>query len=128
MGLNNKGQSLVMFILIIPILLLVMVMVIDIGNVMYYKRSVDNINKIVIDYGLDNIDSDTVVKDMIELGSANNEDIEFNVRFYDMEFYVSSTYYVEGIFSNIMNIEGYSVVSQYKGYIDDSKNIIKKIK
>ena len=103
-GLNDRGQSLVMFILIIPILLLVMVMVIDIGNVMYYKESVDNINKIVIDYGLDNINSDSVISEMLELGEANNEDIEFNIRFQDMEFYVSSTYYVEGILSNIINV------------------------
>ena len=35
MRLNNKGQSLVLFIVIIPIIIGIMVMVIDIGNVIY---------------------------------------------------------------------------------------------
>ena len=35
--LNNKGQSLVMFILIIPILLLIMILVIDLGNIIVTK-------------------------------------------------------------------------------------------
>ena len=73
--LNNKGQSLVMFILIIPILLGIMAMVIDIGNVIYNKQDIDNINKIIIDYGLDNITSDSVIYDMKELGKLNNEDM-----------------------------------------------------
>ena len=48
MRLNNKGQSLVLFIVIIPIIIGIMVMVIDIGNVIYEKQELDNINKISI--------------------------------------------------------------------------------
>ena len=118
-----------MFIIIIPILLLIMVMVIDIGNVMFYKSDIDNINDIVIDYGLDNIDKDNVVDEMGDLVKLNNKNIMIDISFQDMEFVVSSKYYVEGIFSNIMNVDGYLVVSKYKGYIDsNNKKIIKKIK
>ena len=56
--LNNKGQSLVMFILIIPIFFGIMVLVIDIGNVIYYKQDIDNINKVVINYGLSHMDDE----------------------------------------------------------------------
>lgn len=127
--LNNKGQSLVMFILIIPILLGIMAMVIDIGNVIYNKQDIDNINKIVIDYGLDNITSDSVIYDMKELGKLNNEDMEVNIKFSDMEFYVDSSYYVKGIFSKIFKTDGYLVRSKYKGYIDsDDKYMKVKIK
>lgn len=127
--LNNKGQSLVMFILIIPILLGIMAMVIDIGNVIYNKQDIDNINKIIIDYGLDNITSDSVIYDMKELGKLNNEDMEITIKFSDMEFYVDSAYYVKGVFSKIFNTDGYLVRSKYKGYIDsDDKYMKVKIK
>lgn len=127
--LNNKGQSLVMFILIIPILLGIMAMVIDIGNVIYNKQDIDNINKIVIDYGFDNITSDSVIYDMKELGKLNNEDMEIDIKFSDMEFYVDSSYYVKGIFSKIFKTDGYLVRSKYKGYIDSNDKHMKvKIK
>lgn len=118
-----------MFILIIPILLLIMVLVIDIGNVMYNKQNVDDITKIVIDYGLEHINDTDVVMEMSKLAGLNDNDIKIEIGFEDMEFYVTSTYYVDGIFSNIMNVDGYLVKSIYKGYIDsDGKNIKVKIK
>ena len=36
--LNNKGQSLVMFIVLIPIVLLVFTLVYDVGNAIYEKE------------------------------------------------------------------------------------------
>ena len=125
--LNNKGQSLVLFILIIPILFGIMVLVIDMGNVIYYKQDMDNIDKIVIEYGLDNMDDVNVLSDMKELAKENNKDLSIEIIFNDMEFYVSSSYYVNGIFSNIFNMKGFLVKSKYKGYKDIDKNIIKKI-
>ena len=126
--LNNRGQSLVMFILIIPILLGIMVLVIDIGNVIYYKNDIDNINKIVIDYGLSHVNDDSVLNDMRELGKLNKDKLNLEIKFVDMEFYSSGSYYVSGVFSNIFNTRGYLVKSDYKGYLDNNRHIIKKIK
>lgn len=129
MILNNRGQSLVMFILIIPILIGIMVMVIDIGNVIYNKQDIDNINKLVIDYGVSNINSDSVVKDMRELGYLNNKNLDMDIVFRDREIVIDSSYYVVGVFSKIFDTDGYLVRSKYKGYMDsDGKHIIKKVK
>ena len=51
--LNNKGQSLILFIIILPVLLIILVLVIDIGRVIVLKQELDNINRIVLDYGID---------------------------------------------------------------------------
>ena len=125
--LNNKGQSLVMFILIIPIFLGIMVLVIDIGNVIYYKQDIDNINKVVINYGLSHMDDEDVLSNMKELAKLNNKDLSIEIVFNDMEYYVSSSYYVNGIFSSIFKMKGFVVKSKYKGYKDLDKNVIKKI-
>ena len=50
--LNNKGQSLVLFILMIPIFLGIFAFVIDVGNVIYQKNETDNMIEFVLDYGL----------------------------------------------------------------------------
>ena len=124
--LNNKGQSLVLFVILIPIFLGIMVLVIDMGNVINYKQDMDNISKLVIDYGLDNMDKADVLNDMKELAKLNNEKFSFEINFNDMEFYVNSSYYVNGIFSNIFKMKGFLVKSKYKGYKELDKKIIKK--
>ena len=42
--INNKGQSLVMFVLIIPIFLLILTLVYDVGNAIYEKDRLSNTN------------------------------------------------------------------------------------
>ena len=125
--LNNRGQSLVLFVILMPIFLGIMVLVIDMGNVINYKQDMDNISKLVIDYGLDNMDKVDVLNDMKELAKLNNENLSFEISFNDMEFYFNSSYYVNGIFSNIFKMKGFLVKSKYKGYKELDKKIIKKI-
>ena len=40
--LNNKGQSLVLFVLLIPIFVMIMASVIDVGNLISAKTEIDN--------------------------------------------------------------------------------------
>lgn len=104
-------------------------MVIDIGNLIYTKQDLDNINKIVLDYGLDNIEEENITEEMDALAKLNNKDITTKITFNDMEFHIETTYYVKGIFTNIFNTKGYLATSKYKGYLDENnKQIIKKIK
>ena len=48
--INNKGQSLVMFVLIIPIFLLILTLVYDVGNAIYEKDRLSNTNYLTIEY------------------------------------------------------------------------------
>ena len=51
--LNNKGQSLVLFVLLLPIMLGIMALVIDVGNVFVKKNHIDNVIMMVMDVTLD---------------------------------------------------------------------------
>jgi hypothetical protein len=53
--INNKGQSLVMFVLIIPIFLLILTLIYDVGNAIYEKDRLSNTNYLTIEYGLYNL-------------------------------------------------------------------------
>ena len=57
MKLNNKGQSLVMFVLIIPIILLLLVLIYDVAGALYEKNRLSNTSYLACEYALDSIDS-----------------------------------------------------------------------
>ena len=58
--LNNKGQSLVLFVVLLPILLFVIVLVVDVGSIMTSKQDLNNINYMMVDYGLDNMGKENI--------------------------------------------------------------------
>ncbi len=126
--INNKGQSLVIFIIMIPIIILIMIIVMDIGNLTYEKQELDNINKIVLNYGLDNTNNPNITNEMYALATNNKPQANYNIKFIDQEFYITSKYYVKGVFTKIINIDGFLAKSTYKGYLVDNKHIIKRIK
>ena len=55
MKLNNKGQTLVAFIILIPVLIMIFTLVVDLGLLSIEKRKIDNEIKSTITYGLKNI-------------------------------------------------------------------------
>lgn len=141
-SLNNKGQSLILFLLIIPLLLGIIALVVDVGNALSKKGETDNVIEFVLDYGLDknevffeNEDNEYYNEDLVNglddiklLLSYNLSDNENEVIFEGDAIVISSKTYVEGIFSNILNIKGFKIESQYKGYMNDDKEVIEKIK
>ena len=126
--LNNRGQSLVIFIVMIPIFLLLMILIYDMGNLAYERHELDSINKIVIDYGLDNINNLDLVKEMYSLAKSNNDNINNEIHFKNNKLYINSKYEGKGVFTKILNVDGYMLKSSYRGYIDNNKNEIERIK
>lgn len=129
MKLNNKGQTLVMFVLLIPLLVLVLVLVCDIGNLVCTKIEVSNINKLVIDSGLDEIDN-TYVKDKLSnLIVINDKEIkDYTIEINKNMIKVTLKKTAKSIFGGIIGLSGYEVSSEYEGRIDDGKKVIKKVK
>ena len=58
--MNNKGQSLVTFVLLIPLILLVLFMVYDIGSMVLLKIELNNVEISVVDNKLNIILEDTL--------------------------------------------------------------------
>jgi len=142
MKLNNKGQSLILFIILIPILLGIMALVIDVGNALTKKNETDNIVEYVLDYGLNNSEVFFENKDkeylnenlinlkdnLVMLLNYNLKNNNNEVAFVDNSIIITSNTYVQGIFSNILNIKGFKIESEYKGHIQNDEKIIKKVK
>ena len=123
--LNNKGQSLVLFVVVLPILMLVLILVIDIGKIIVLKQELNNISEIVLDYGLDNLDKEELVSELKELVQMNKRDIDkINVSIEDDKIMIELTDKSEGIFSGFVDIGIFDVSTSYVGYIE---NEIKRI-
>ncbi|MCI6265695.1 MAG: hypothetical protein MR598_02475 [Erysipelotrichaceae bacterium] len=154
--LNNKGQSLVLFILIIPILLGIMTLVLDVGNVLIQKNEMDNQIEFILDYGLTNkieqIEQETVSEEAKnELSEDEKKDTLSEEKTTELEklktlldynqknsqnkviaqedsIIISSKSYVKGIFATFFGFNGFEIESEYRGYLDGNIKKIEKIK
>lgn len=140
--LNNKGQSLILFIIFLPALLGIMALVIDVGNSLTKKHETDNVIEFILNYGLENSevfysnnDEYYYNEELINWKDELNILLDYNLKtskneliLEDKKINIKSKTYVEGIFSNILNIKGFKIESEYIGYIENNKKIIKKIK
>lgn len=126
MSLNRKGQSLVMFVLVIPIIILVLVSIFDVGNALYEKNRLSNTNYLAVNYALDNIGSISV-DDVIDYVLNNTDNISsYDVVLDDDRVEIEINKEIHGLISENINL--INVKSRYIGTIRDNKKNIERIK
>ncbi len=122
---NNRGQVLTFFVLMLPLFVVLLILTIDISNLIINRLEIDNVNRIIIDYALDNKDEinlETLVKD---LANINDSKLEVNLNIEEDKINIILNKEIKGIVSK-KNI--YDLSSHFEGYIENDKKIIKKIK
>lgn len=126
-NLNNKGQSLVMFIIILPILFLIITLVYDIGNAIYEKDRLSNTNYLVVDYALSNID--ITEDELLELIDMNDDDISnVSIMIIDNSVTITLEKDFKGVFGKLLGFNLTSVRSEYRGNIVQGEKRIERIK
>ena len=126
--LNNKGQSLAIFVIFVPVFIMLGTYVVDVSFAKYNERRLDNLNKQVINYGLKHIDEEPY-DNMVDLIYQNDSDIDFyeiNINNEPKEISVTLSKSTKGFFGSIVGKEIYNEKSSLKGYIKDDKKIIEK--
>ena len=125
--LNNKGQSLVMFVVVIPIFLFLITLVYDVGRAVYEKNSLSNTSYMVIDYGLDNIDSvsEEELMNFIMMNTKNLSFMSLDIDAGVIEVILKKK--ISGVIGGIFGFDLVEVNSSYKGQIVDGKKIIERI-
>lgn len=127
--LNNKGQSLVMFVMILPILLMIIMMVIDIGKMVQRREELDSINYILVDYGLDNIELNNLENKLKEILDKNDKSIDIvkiNIDKESLEVEVILRDEVDLLI--LKDNKLFRVKSDYVGRVVDNKKIIERNK
>ena len=120
--MNNKGQTLIIFVIILPILLMVLTLIIDLGFLYIEKRNISNNVYDSVEYYLDNIEDDNVKQNVKNLLNKNIKDINIEIE--------ETLEYVEiKVFKNRKSL--YSIITHnteinviYRG-IKENKKIIK---
>ena len=125
--INNKGQSLVMFVLVIPIFLLILTLVYDVGNAIYKKDRLSNTNYLTIEYGLNNIDTVTEndLKNLIEQNTSNLKYIYVTIEENQIEIKMEKD--AKSIIGKMFNFNLVKIISHYKGKIINNQKEIERI-
>ena len=126
--LNNKGQSLVLFVIVLPILMLILILVIDVGGIIVLKQELSNISEIVLDYGLDKIDDNELEMKLNNLVKLNKQDIDkIDIYLQDEKIYLKLEDKSKGIFSGFVDISIFNVQTSYVGYVESEEKRIERL-
>ncbi|MDO4962588.1 MAG: hypothetical protein Q4E75_00585 [bacterium] len=118
---NNKGQVLVIFIIVLPIIILLMSYIYDVGMISIDKKSLDSTVKDATIYYLNNIDDPDVLKNTEKLINKNISDGMIDIKKFDKYISITVEKEYKSLFFKIINNK-YKVT--YKG-IKENKKIIK---
>ena len=126
--MNNKGQTLALFVVILPVLLLLLVLIIDVGKLIVLKLELSNISELVLDYGLDHLDDEDLTDDLVSLVDMNKDDIDkVHIYIIDNKIYINMLHNNEGLFKKVSNITIFTVKTSYVGYIENEEKRIERL-
>lgn len=128
MTVNNKGQALVAFILILPIILVVFAIVIDFGLLSIEERKISNSVQDCILYGLNNMDEENLEDKLKDLVYQNIN--SKNIKYLDLE--ITDNSIAVTLISEYKNLFGFTgkrsneINVSYVGTKDDNYIDLKK--
>ena len=123
--MNNKGQALVSFIMILPIIIIVFAIIIDLGYLSIEKRTVNNNVKDAVTYGLNHIDDNNVSDKINDMLNENIGDGVFDIIVDNSYIRIKATKTYNSIFKFVSN-DNYLISVTYSGNIVDKKITINK--
>lgn len=119
--MDRKGQVLVGFLLLLPLLLILFVFVIDVGFMKVEERKLENTVKEAITYGLKQESPEEEVQQQVETMIRKNID---NIEFLDtvvtngnIQVHLSTRQ--KNVFGIILNQRMYKIEKRYQGYLEN---------
>ena len=106
--LNNRAQSLVIFILILPVLILFTTYVFDIVSINYEKNKMKNLTSMIEE------DNNLILDDIEKLVYKNDKSINVNIVNYENEMDIELYKKVKGIFGVIIGKDYYEIKMSVK--------------
>lgn len=118
--MNNKGQTLVFFVALFPVILIIFAFVFDSAYMIMEKNKLNDISKISIKYLVeDNKDIDKI-KEVIY---KNDDEIKI-VDIKENNVHLKKN--LDPIFGKIIGFDNYKIESNFIGFIENNKLIIKE--
>ena len=117
--MDNKGQTLVIFIIVLPLLILAMAFIVDTGLMIINKSKLDSTSKVIIDKYYDyEGDIDLIVEEYLKNNNINYQSYKV-VR--NNNFMIDIKSKVESIFGKVIGLKEYEIESKIMGYKENDK-------
>lgn len=122
--LNKKGQTLILFVIMIPIILGIAALVVDVGVIFANKSHLKEVTKTAIRENISNIDNetDTKIKNILIKNEVNVDNLEIKIS--DNKINVKNEISIDSIFGSIIGIKNYKIIEDITGYKENEKIII----
>lgn len=126
--MNNKGQTMVLFVLLLPIILIILCLVVDISLSELEKNKIKNIVKETIrnEFNNDNLRLEDSKNRINSIINKNIENALIDLEISDNSIKVTILKDYKGILLSVLNKDGYKIKVSYKGYKVNDKIIIKR--
>ncbi len=117
--MNNKGQTLVVFIIFIPVIILLMAFIVDTSLMYIAKSKLNDLSKTIIKEIYDIEDKNSKVEELLNVNEINynNYDVEIN----DNKVKLSIEEEIDSVFGSMIGNESYTIKSEITGYKDNDK-------
>ena len=120
--LNNHGQTLVMFAILIPVILMLMALVIDVAYLSSKTSKLESTTKSIIKNLYDNKDAVNIKEMVIELYEKNDIDTKnLKIDIENENFRIRNEYKIDSVFGKIIGFKKYEVKVSMEGYLKDNK-------
>ena len=118
---NNKGQTLVLFILLLPLFILLFALIVDYGEMSIQKNKIDSTIKNAIEYGLSH-QGEFRVEKMNQLIEHNIKSIDkIDIKIQEEIITIKITKKIDYAFPFIANKDIKFFEEEYLGYIENGK-------
>lgn len=118
--LNNHGQTLVLFVILIPVLIIFVAFIVDTGVVINSKTHLKEVSKTAIRENID-IKNEEFIKKAFE---KNNIDVKnLKIDFVENGIHIKNEYEIDSIFGSIIGIKTYRIHVDIRGIKKENKII-----
>ena len=117
--MNNRGQTLVVFIIFIPVIILLMAFIVDTSLMYIAKSKLNDLSKTIIKEIYDIEDKNNKVEELLKVNEINynNYDVEIN----DNKVILSIEEEIDSVFGRMIGNESYTIKSEVTGYKENDK-------
>lgn len=125
--MNNRGQTLALFIILIPVLLLFAAFVIDSGVMVRENTKLNSVTKLIIDETIDEINDPKIndkIKNLYIRNGIPTDKVIIKIK--DNKLTISNEYVKTSMFGYIIDNYEYKVKIKLTGYKENDKIIIEK--
>ena len=122
--MNKKGQTLIIFVILIPIILTMLAVVVDVGLLTNeYQKARGVVDDGIHEYFESN--KENSVKELLSLNEVPTENLE--VKTEENKIDVQLSYEISSLFGAIINIKSYKIELHREGRQEEGEVVITKI-